>query len=112
VALLALVAAGAIVLAVVRPGAEPQPTRQELDEAAVAACEVFEPAAAGVISGELQGEPLFRVLQDTFNQARLSETEGFADRVFRLNSAAINGDSQAVRQGVLALQLTCQQRRG
>lgn len=111
-ALLALVAAGAVVLTVVRPGAEPQPTRQELDDAAVAACEVFEPAAAGVRSGELEGEPLFRVLQDTFNEARLSETEGFADQVFRLNSAAINGDEQTLRQGVLALQLTCQQRRG
>lgn len=102
----------AVALTIARPGADPQPTRQQLDEAAVAACEVFEPAAAGVSSGELAGEPLFRVLQDTFNQAQSSETPGFVEQVATLNSAAINGDDQSVRQGVLALQLTCQQRRG
>ena len=100
------------VLAVVRPGGEPQPTGQELDEDALAACEVFEPAAAGVRSGDLQGRELFRVLQDTFNDARTSQTEGFAQLVAELNSAAINGDEQGLRQGVIALQLTCQQRRG
>lgn len=110
--LLLLVGVGAVALTVVRPGAEPQPTRQQLDEPAVAACEVFEPAAAGVRSGELQGEPLFRVLQDVFNQARLSETEGFAQQVAQLNNAAINGRTQDLEQGVLQLQLTCQQRRG
>lgn len=110
--LLALVAVGVVVFAVVRPGGDAQPTRQELDEAAVTACERFEPAAAEVRSGALQAEPLFRLLQDVFNDARRSETEGFSERVGKLNSAAINGDEQAVRQGVLALQLTCQQRRG
>ena len=112
VALLALVAVGVVVLAVVRPGADPQPTRQELDDAAIAACERFEPAAAQVRSGELQGPPLFRVLQDTFNDARRSQTDGFFQQVTELNTAAINDDQQALRQGVLALQLTCQQRRG
>jgi hypothetical protein len=112
VALLALVAVGVVVLVVVRPGVDPQPTRQQLDEPAVAACEVFEPAAAQVRAGELEGEPLFRVLQDTFNQARLSDTPGFAQQVAELNSAAINDDQQTLRQGVLALQLRCQQRRG
>lgn len=99
-------------LAVVRPGAEPQPTRQQLDEPAVAACERFEPVAAQVRAGELSGPPLYRVLQDVFDDARTSSTPGFAQRVADLNSAAINGDEQTVRQGVLALQLTCQQRRG
>jgi hypothetical protein len=110
--LLALVAVGAVVLALVRPGGDAPPTRQQLDEAAVAACERFEPAAAQVRSGALQGEPLFRLLQDVFNDARLSGTEGFSERVGELNSAAINDDEQGLRQGVLALQLTCQQRRG
>jgi hypothetical protein len=68
--------------------------------------------AAQVRSGALAGEELFRALQDVFNDARLSQTEGFSQRVADLNSAAINGDEQALRQGVLALQLTCQQRRG
>lgn len=103
---------GAVVLTVVRPGAEPQPTRQQLDEAAVEACEVFEPAAAGVRDGTLEGRPLYRALQDTYDQAQRSRTEGFAQQVAELNSAAINADEQTLRQGVLALQLTCQQRRG
>lgn len=90
----------------------PQPTRQQLDDAAVEACERFEPIAASVRSGELSGPPLYRQLQDVFDEARYSATAGFAERVTDLNSAAINGDEQAVRQGVLALQLTCQQRRG
>lgn len=111
-ALLALVGIGAVALAVTRTGADPQPSRQELDEDAIAACEVFEPAADGVRSGELQGRELFRVLQDTFNDARTSQTEGFAQLVAELNSAAINGNEQELRQGVIALQLTCQQRRG
>ena len=109
---LLLVAIGAVALVLARPDADPQPTRQQLDAAAVEACEVFEPAAAGVRDGSLQGEPLFRVLQDTFNQAQLSQTPGFVERVTALNTAAINGDEQTVRQGVLALQLTCPQRRG
>lgn len=112
VALLAVVAVGAVVLAVDRSGAGPQPTRQQLDEAAVAACERFEPAAADIRSGELEGEPLYRVLQDVYNDAQDSRTEGFTGKVFTLNSAAINGDEQTLRQGVLELQLTCQQRRG
>jgi hypothetical protein len=103
---------GTVALTLARPGADPQPTRQQLDQAAVEACELFEPAAAQVRSGELQGKPLFRLLQDVFNQGRVSETEGFADQVTALNTAAINGDDQTVRQRVLALQLTCQQRRG
>jgi hypothetical protein len=110
--LLLVLGAGAVALAVARPGAEPVPTRQQLDDAAVAACERFEPVAGPVRSGELQGEPLFRVLQDVYNDALSSQTDGFAQRVADLNSAAINGDVQAVRSGVLALQLTCQQRRG
>jgi hypothetical protein len=110
--LLLLVAGGAVALAVSRPGAEPVPTRQVLDEPAVAACERFEPVAGPVRSGELVGEPLFRVLQDVYNDALPSTTEGFSQRVAELNSAAINGDEQALRQGVLALQLVCQQRRG
>lgn len=109
---LVLVAGAAVVLAVVRPGADPQPTRQELDEAAVAACEVFEPAAEQVRAGELEGRPLYRVLQDTYNRAQRSQTPGFFEQVTELNNAAINGDDQTLRQGVLALQLTCQQRRG
>ena len=110
--LLLLVAVAAVALTVVRPGADPQPTRQQLDEAAVEACEVFEPAAAQVRSGELQGEPLYRVLQDVYDQGRVSETPGFAEQVTALNTAAINLDEQTVRAGVLKLQLTCQQRRG
>jgi hypothetical protein len=110
--LLVLLAGGAVALAVARPGADPVPTRQQLDEAAVAACERFEPVAGPVRSGELQGEQLFRVLQDVYNDALTSETEGFTERVGALNSAAINGDTEALRSGVLALQLTCQQRRG
>jgi len=109
---LLLLAVGAVGLAVARPDAARVPTRQQLDEAAVAACERFEPAAGPVRSGELAGEPLFRVLQDVYNDARTSETEGFAERVAELNTAAINGDTDALRSGVLALQLTCQQRRG
>ena len=62
--------------------------------------------------GQLTGPRLFRALQDTFNDARLSKTPGFAQQVALLNSAAINGDEQTLRQGVLKLQLTCQQRRG
>ena len=99
-------------MTVVRPGADPQPTRQDLDEAAVEACEVFEPAAARVRSGDLQGEPLYRVLQDVFDRGRLSQTPGFAEQVTALNTAAINLDDETVRAGVLRLQLTCQQRRG
>lgn len=98
--------------AVLRPGVDPQPTRQQLDEAAVAACERFEPVAAQVRSGNLAGPPLYRVLQDVFDDARKSGTPRFAQQVANLNSAAINGDEQAVQQRVIALQLTCQQRRG
>lgn len=98
--------------AVLRPGVDPQPTRQQLDEAAVAACERFAPVAAQVRSGNLAGPPLYRALQDVFNDARTSSTPGFAQQVANLNSAAINGDQKAVKQGVIALQLTCQQRRG
>jgi len=106
------VAVGVVVFAVVRPGGDAQPTRQDLDEPAVAACETFEPAAAQIRSGELVGEPLFRVLQDSYNDAINSRTVGFAEKVADLNTAAINNDEQQLRQGVLALQLTCQQRRG
>jgi len=111
-AALALVAVAVTVLAVVRPGGEAQPTRQQLDEAAESACEQFEPVAAQVRSGELTGPPLYRALQDVFNDARLSATPGFSQRVADLNTAAIKGDEQKVRQDVLALQLVCQQRRG
>ena len=113
-AAVALVAVAVTLLAVVRPGdeGEAQPTRQQLDEPAEAACERFEPVAAQVRSGELTGARLYRALQDVYNAGRRSGTEGFAKRVAELNSAAINGDEQAVRQGVLSLQLVCQQRRG
>ena len=113
-AAVALVAVAVTLLAVVRPGdeGEAQPTRQQLDEPAEAACERFEPVAAQVRSGELTGGPLYRALQDVYNVGRSSGTDGFAQRVADLNSAAINRDEQALRQGVLSLQLVCQQRRG
>ena len=63
-------------------------------------------------NGELSGPPLYRALQDVFDDARSSGTPGFSQRVADLNTAAIQGDEQKVRQDVLALQLVCQQRRG
>ena len=111
-AMLILIAVGVAAFAIVRPDVDPQPTRQQLDEPAVEACEVFEPVAARVRSGELQGQPLYRALQDVFNRGRLSQTEGFARQVSELNTAGIQGDDKALRQGVLSLQLLCQQRRG
>lgn len=106
--LLALVGVAAVALTLNRTGAEPQAGRQ-LDEAAVAACEVFEPEAEQVLSGELQGRPLYRALQDVYNQAQRSQTEGFPQQVAELNSAAINGDDAGLRERAGALQRTCQQ---
>lgn len=113
VVLLLLVAAGTLAVALTRPDAEtPLPSRQELDERAVQACETFEPQAGAVRDGTLVGQQLYGLLQDTYDDARLSETPGFAERVARLNSAAINGDTETLQRDVLGLQLACQQRRG
>lgn len=106
--LVAVLAVGVTVLG----GSDGPPPEVELDEAAVRACELFEPVAAGVRSGELTGQPLFRALQDVFNEARVSESQAFASQVGQLNSAAINNNEQMLRQGVIELQLTCQTRRG
>lgn len=106
-ALLALIGIGAGALALSRTGGGQQPSRQELDEAAEAACAVFEPTAAEIRAGTLQGRPLYRALQDVYNQAQRSTTEGFAQQVAELNSSAINGDAATLRDDVIALQLAC-----
>ncbi len=109
VVVLLLVAAAVAVAVAVRPETESAPTLQELDDPARAACETFMPEAGAVRDGTLTGQRLFGLLQDTYDDARLSRTEGFAERVATLNTAAINGDVETLRRDVLGLQLACQQ---
>lgn len=66
-----------------------------LDDRARAACEIYTPIVDDVRSGELSGPRLFRALQDVFNEARLSATEGFDDVSRLLLNAAIAGDVEA-----------------
>ena len=112
VVLLLLVGVATVAVAATRPDAARQPARQQLDEPAVAACETFVPRAGEVRDGSLVGVPLYKVLQDTYDDGRLSKTPGFAERVARLNQVAINGDTETLQRDVVALQLACQQRRG
>lgn len=82
---------------------EPPP----LDDAAQRACAIFTPIAADVREGRLTGPPLFRALQDVFNEARLSMTEGFGPQVQELYTTAIGGDQAAVAERVDGLQSRC-----
>jgi hypothetical protein len=64
----------------------------QLDARARAACELYTPIADDVRSGELTGPPLFRALQDVYNEARLSQAESFEPLVRNLLSSTITGD--------------------
>ena len=83
------------------------PEQPPLDDAATRACELFTPIAADVREGRLTGPPLFRALQDVFNEARLSKTEGFGPQVQMLYSTAIGGDRAAIAERVDGLQTRC-----
>lgn len=83
------------------------PEQPPLDDAAMRACDLFAPIAADVREGRLTGPPLFRALQDVFNEARLSTTEGFGLQVQQLYSTAIGGDQAVVAERVDALQTRC-----
>lgn len=74
---------------------EALPELGELDDQARAACELYTPVADDVRSGELTGPPLYRSLQDVYNVARQSQTEGFADAFADLINASIVEDDQA-----------------
>jgi hypothetical protein len=78
-----------------------------LDPAAQRACDRFQPIADDVRTGRLTGPPLFRALQDVFNEARLSQDGRFSAQVRDLYSAAINDDEQTVSQQVSALEEVC-----
>lgn len=67
----------------------------ELDGRARASCALLLPIADDVRTGKLTGPPLFRALQDVFNAARETETEGFAVRVADLLNASIREDEMA-----------------
>ncbi len=45
-------------------------------------------------NGRLTGPPLFRLLQDVFNEGSTSQTEGFALQVQELYTTAINADAE------------------
>ncbi len=107
-ALLALVLVAAVVF-VSRgvPGNSNGPEAPALDGPAQRACALFAPIASDVRDGRLTGPPLFRALQDVFNEARLSKTEGFGLQVQSLYSTAIGGDRGAIAEGVNGLQTRC-----
>ncbi len=86
--------------------------RPPLDEAALQACSIYQPAHDEVRSGRLTGPPLFRVLQDVFNAARLSGTPGFSGQVQELYTTAIGVSEAPAQQPMLvtradALQSRC-----
>ena len=66
----------------------------DLDAQARAACEVYTPKAEDIRSDRLTGPPLYRALQDVYNQARGSQTESFAFLVQSALNAAIGGDQE------------------
>lgn len=106
VALLLVVGVGTAALAVGRAGSSSS-SGPPLDEPAVAACRFFGPQAGAVRDGSLVGQPLYRLLQDTYDSARLSRTPGFAERVATLYQSAMSLDAAALRRDVLGLQLVC-----
>jgi hypothetical protein len=67
----------------------------QLDARAEAACDLYTPIADDVRSGELSGPPLFRALQDVYNEARLSESQEFGTLVQDVLNASIVEDEQA-----------------
>jgi hypothetical protein len=67
----------------------------DLDARAEAACDLYTPIAEEVRSGELSGPPLFRALQDVYNEARLSESQEFGTLVQDVLNASITEDEQA-----------------
>ena len=89
------------------PGSSQAPEAPPLDDAAQRACAVFEPKAADIREGRLTGPPLFRALQDVFNEARLSETEGFSVAVQSLYSASIAGDQPVKQQRLDEIARAC-----
>lgn len=89
------------------PGIGSDPKAPPLDDAARRSCAVFSPVASDVRDGRLTGPPLFRVLQEAFNQASQSQTPGFPVQVQELYTAAINGNQPAVTQRADGLQARC-----
>jgi hypothetical protein len=80
---------------------------ERLDDAAERACAELSPVVREIESGELTGPPLFRALQDVYNEARRSDTEGFADQVQDVYSAAIAENPDAVQERLTTLRGTC-----
>lgn len=83
-----------------------------LDDEAIAACERYVPRAAEVQDGRLTGPPLFRLLQDVYNDGQRSDTPDFAGLVTALNTAAINGQADVVKSEGAELERRCRSRLG
>lgn len=89
------------------PGLGSDAEEPPLDDAARQACTMYGAIHEEVRSGRLTGPRLFRALQDVFNQAGRSGTEGFVLQVQDLYGSAVAEDPAAVTQRADALQTRC-----
>lgn len=97
--------AGMVVLVV---ACTPQPpATAPLDPPARAACELLGPVAGDVRTGRLEGPPLFRLLQDVFNEAGRSANTEVRESAEAALSGAINDDRPALRAALTRMQVAC-----
>ena len=89
------------------PGSSDQDGPPPLDDAGRQACSMYGAIHEEVRSGRLTGPSLFRALQDVFNQAGRSATEGFEVQVQGVYSAAIAADQPLLTQRADGLQARC-----
>lgn len=82
-----------MLLAVLLPGCAGQ-SGERLDAAAERACDELGPVVDDVEEGRLQGPPLYRALQDVYDEAASSRVDGFAEAAQRALASAINEDEE------------------
>ena len=80
---------------------------ERLDPAAERACDRLQPVVDDVEKQRLQGPPLYRALQDVYDEARASDVDGFAEQAQRAVSAAVNADQARVAEHLQALRERC-----
>lgn len=80
---------------------------EQLDPAAERACDRLQPVVDDVEGQRLQGPPLYRALQDVYDEARTSEVDGFAEQAQRALSAAVNADQPRVAEHLQQLRERC-----